>query len=54
MQGLSGNEEKLEYITKLMEKIYDVYLLQETHLLERDNTKTLNNGYVMVHHGPQN
>ena len=41
-----------EYIMKWMEeKNIDAYILQETHL-ERDYTKTLNNRYLMVYHGP--
>jgi len=51
VQGLRGNEEKNEYITKFMEKKFDAYILQETHF-EGDYTKILDNGYVMVHHGP--
>ena len=52
IQGPRGNEEKVEYITKLMkEKNIDMYIIQETHL-EGDYKKMLNNGYIMVHHGP--
>jgi len=33
------------------EKNIDAYIIQETHV-EGDYPKILNNGYVMVHHGP--
>ena len=53
VQGLRSNEDKLEYILRLMtRKTIDAYLLQETHL-EGDFTKILPGRNLMIHHGPE-
>ena len=42
---------KMNTLQNLWKKKFDAYILQETHF-EGDYTKILDNGYVMVHHGP--
>ena len=52
VQGLKG-EEKLEWITRIMDsKNLDAYIIQETHLLG-DYTTTLPKGNILIHHGPE-
>jgi len=52
IQGLRANEEKLEYISRMMEsKSIDVFMIQEMHL-EGDFIKILPKGQLFIHHGP--
>ena len=48
---LKRKPKTVEYITNLMEKKIDAYILQETHL-EGDYTKTMNNCFLIIHHSP--
>ena len=51
--GLRANEEKLEYVSRLMDtKAINAYMLQETHL-KGDFITYLLKGQLMIHHGPE-
>ena len=52
IQGIRSNEEKLEYISRMMEsKSIDAFMIQEMHL-EGDFFKILLKGQLLIHHGP--
>jgi len=52
VQGLRANEEKLEYISRMIEnKLIDVFMIQEM-LLEGDFMKILPKGQLFIHHEP--
>ena len=53
VHGLRANEDKIEYISRLMElKHINVYMLHETHL-DGDFIFVLPKGQLMIQHGPK-